>query len=51
MRPTYIKLVEFDSEHTRFASKYSLHLYRERGIDEYNQDDIGVRDDMPPILG
>jgi hypothetical protein len=50
MRPTYIKLVEFDSEHTRFASKYSLYLYRERGIDEYSQDDIGVRDDIPSIL-
>lgn len=34
MRPTYSKFDKFDSEHTRFASKYSLHLYREWGIDE-----------------
>lgn len=44
MRPTYINLVGFDSEHTRFASKYGLYLYRERGVDEYREDDIGVRD-------
>lgn len=42
MRPTYIKLLGFDSEHTRFASKYGLYLYRERGVDEYNEQDIGV---------
>ena len=34
MRPAYAKLSEFDTEHTRFASKYSLYLYREGGIDE-----------------
>jgi glycosylphosphatidylinositol deacylase len=34
MRPMYAKLDHFDTEHTRFASKYSLHLYREWGIDE-----------------
>lgn len=33
MRPSYIKLSEFDTEHTRFASKYSLYLYREQGLD------------------
>lgn len=32
MRPSYIKLSEFDTEHTRFASKYSLYLYREQGL-------------------
>ena len=42
MRPTYVKLVGFDSEHTRFASKYSMYLYRERGVDEYNEEDVGV---------
>lgn len=34
MRPSYIHMKEFDTEHTRFASKYSLHLYREQGIDD-----------------
>lgn len=34
MRPAFAKFSDFDSEHTRFASKYSLYLYREGGIDE-----------------
>ena len=34
MRPAYARLNDFDTEHTRFASKYSLYLYREGGIDE-----------------
>lgn len=38
MRPSYAKLSDFDTEHTRFGSKYSLYLYREQGID----DDIKV---------
>jgi len=33
MRPSYAKLNEFDTEHTRLASKYSLYLYREQGVD------------------
>lgn len=40
MRPSYAKLEDFDTEHTRFASKYSLYLYREQGID----DDTKVRE-------
>ncbi|KKY15939.1 putative gpi inositol-deacylase [Phaeomoniella chlamydospora] len=43
MSPTYIKLSGFDTEHTRFATKYSLYLYREEGVDEYNQENIGLR--------
>lgn len=43
MRPTYIKLVGFDTEHTRFASKYGLYLYRERGVDDYSQEDVGLK--------
>lgn len=31
--PTYLHLKEFDTEHTRFASKYGLYLYREGYID------------------
>jgi hypothetical protein len=34
MRPSYAKLNDFDTEHTRFASKYSLYLYREQGVDD-----------------
>lgn len=34
MRAAYVKYSDFDTEHTRFASKYSLYLYREGGIDE-----------------
>ena len=34
MSPMYAKLSDFDTEHTRFASKYSLYLYREEGVDE-----------------
>jgi GPI inositol-deacylase len=34
MRPMYHRYSNFDAEHTRFASKYSLYLYREGGIDE-----------------
>ena len=34
MRPVYFKFDDFDREHTRFAGKYSLYLYREGGIDD-----------------
>lgn len=34
MRAAFAKLEDFDTEHTRFATKYSLYLYREAGIDE-----------------
>ena len=33
-RPIYTRFADFDTEHTRFASKYSLYLYREGGLDE-----------------
>lgn len=42
MLPTYIKLLGFDTEQTRFAQKYGLYLYRERGVDEYSDDDLEV---------
>ncbi|KAI4603171.1 GPI inositol deacylase [Pestalotiopsis sp. 9143b] len=32
MSPNYIHLSDFDTEHTRFASKYSLYLYREGAV-------------------
>lgn len=34
MRPSYVKLSDFDTEHTRFGSKYSLYLYMELEVDE-----------------
>ena len=34
MRPSFAKLSDFDTEHTRFASKYSVYLYREGQVDE-----------------
>ena len=43
MRPAFAKFSEFDTEHSRFASKYSLYLYREMGIDE----DTKVVTNMP----
>ncbi|KAK5086354.1 GPI inositol deacylase [Lithohypha guttulata] len=43
MAPTYLKLSGFDTEHSRFASKYHLYLYREEGVDEYTHDNIGLR--------
>ena len=33
MYPSYAKLNDFDTEHTRFATKYSLYLYREQNMD------------------
>ncbi|KAI1357856.1 PGAP1-like protein-domain-containing protein [Xylaria arbuscula] len=33
MSPSFIHFSDFDTEHTRFASKYSLYLYREQGIE------------------
>ena len=43
MLPAYLKLTGFDTEHTRFASKYSLYLYREESVQEYSADDLGLR--------
>ncbi|PFH55666.1 hypothetical protein XA68_17858 [Ophiocordyceps unilateralis] len=34
MRPSYLHFPDFDTEHTRFATKYSLYLYREQGLDD-----------------
>ena len=33
-RSIYIKFSDFDTEHTRFASKYNLYLHREAAFDE-----------------
>jgi hypothetical protein len=34
MMPMFARFSDFDTEHTRFASKYSLYMYREGGVDE-----------------
>jgi glycosylphosphatidylinositol deacylase len=34
MASAFVRFPDFDTEHTRFATKYSLHLYREIGIDD-----------------
>ncbi|KAF1811670.1 GPI inositol-deacylase-like protein [Eremomyces bilateralis CBS 781.70] len=34
MRPSFVHFSDFDTEHTRFATKYNLFLYREGEIDE-----------------
>ncbi|PHH69513.1 hypothetical protein CDD80_6688 [Ophiocordyceps camponoti-rufipedis] len=34
MRPSYVHHSDFGTEYTRFATKYSLYLYREQGIDD-----------------
>ena len=34
MMPSFARFSDFDTEYTRFASKYSLYLYREGGVDE-----------------
>ncbi|KAF8457621.1 PGAP1-like protein-domain-containing protein [Kalaharituber pfeilii] len=42
MSPAYAPLVNFDTEHTRFASKYKTYLYRERQYDSSSLDPKGV---------
>ncbi|CAG8433285.1 4166_t:CDS:10 [Diversispora eburnea] len=37
MNPSYIKQIGFDSEQTRFAGKYGLHLYRDLSYDHSDQ--------------
>lgn len=37
MGPSYARIRGFDESHTRFASKYSLYLYREQGKDPIPQ--------------
>ncbi|KAI5954720.1 BST1 [Candida theae] len=34
MYPSYIKIHSFDQSHTKYASKYSIYLYREQGRDK-----------------
>ena len=49
MRPAFGKCEDFDTEHTHLASKYSLYLYREGGIDEDTRVRIELRHDLPAL--
>jgi len=51
MGPSYARIRGFDETHTRFASKYSLYLYREQDHDPAPQNDNGFESlDGIPIL-
>lgn len=39
MGPSYARISGFDETHTKFASKYSLYLYREQGLDPLPEGD------------
>lgn len=50
MSPAYAKIHAFDSTHTRFASKYSLYLYREQYKDAIPDDEDQFNLSGTPIL-
>ncbi|KAG7927676.1 hypothetical protein KL925_002034 [Ogataea polymorpha] len=51
MSPAYARVHGFDESHTRFASKYSLYLYREQGRDTLpNNDGPSLRLTGTPVL-
>lgn len=41
MGPSYARITAFDESHTKFASKYSLYLYREQGRDPLPDENEG----------
>lgn len=41
MGPSYARITAFDEGHTKFASKYSLYLYREQGKDPFPDEKEG----------
>ncbi|CAD1810028.1 PGAP1-like family protein [Candida parapsilosis] len=45
MYPSYIKIHSFDQSHTKYASKYSIYLYREQGRDKLPPEGNGDNDD------
>jgi glycosylphosphatidylinositol deacylase len=49
MRAGYVAYPDFDTEHTRFASKYSLYLYREAGIDDDTRVRLSLTSRCAPI--
>ncbi|CAN3478819.1 GPI inositol-deacylase [Diutina catenulata] len=52
MSPAYSRVVGFDESHTKYASKYSLYLYREEGSDPFppSEDDGFQSLDGVPML-
>lgn len=42
MASAFVRFPEFDTEHTPFATKYNLYLYREMGVDEDPRVRIGI---------
>ncbi|ANZ75211.1 BA75_02454T0 [Komagataella pastoris] len=53
MFPSYARVKAFDQDHSRFASKYSLYLYREQGKDkipEEGSDDTLNLDGVPALF-
>ncbi len=50
MRPSYIRFSEFDTEHTRFATKYSLYLYREQSLDDEDQVSLSPSLPLPLVV-
>ncbi|KAI0462035.1 hypothetical protein LJB42_004640 [Komagataella kurtzmanii] len=53
MFPSYARVKAFDQNHSRFASKYSLYLYREQGKDkipEEGSDDTLNLDGVPALF-
>ncbi|ODV80860.1 PGAP1-domain-containing protein, partial [Suhomyces tanzawaensis NRRL Y-17324] len=52
MYPSYARITGFDETHTKFASKYSLYLYREQGVDRIPEEspDREFKLDGVPVL-
>lgn len=50
MEPSYARIEAFDENHTKYASKYSLYLYRELGKDVIPSEDNNFMLDGIPIL-
>lgn len=53
MYPSYARIRSFDESHTKFASKYSLYLYREQGKDkipEKEGDGFQTLDGIPALF-
>lgn len=53
MYPSWARIRSFDESHTKFASKYSLYLYREQGLDAIptnEGDGFSVLDGIPILF-
>ena len=50
MSPAYAKIHAFDLTHTKYASKYSLYLYREQGLDTLPDDSGNFSLSGTPVL-